>query len=304
MTKKTQLKGTLILVLTAILWGASFVSQNEGVKSIDAIAFNGIRSFMGAFALIPVAVVTELIKRKRGTYIKPTKKENKTLLTGGICCGIALCTASTLQTMGVDAGAGVSAFITAMYIVFVPVFGLFLKQKVQFKVWVAVMLGMLGLYLICGSFKLKMNQIYLIACSVFFAVHILTVDYFSPKVNGVKLSCIQFFVVGIIDCTIMLFRGVPSFADVISCGGSLLYAGIVSCAVAYTLQIIGQQYTTPTAGSLAMSLESVFAVLSGWLVQGIGLKENEIIGCVIVFAAIILVQIPDGIFKRKNKINT
>lgn len=300
MTKKTQLKGTLILVLTAILWGGSFVSQNEGVKSIDAIAFNGIRSFLGAFALIPVVLVIDAIKKKNGTYVKPTEKEKKQLLIGGICCGLALCTASTLQTMGVDAGAGVSAFITAMYIVFVPVFGLFLKQRVQFRVWIAVALGIIGLYLICGSFKLKLNQVYLIACSIFFSVHILTVDYFSPRVDGVKLSCIQFFVVGIIDCIIMLFKSVPSFSQIISCGGSLLYAGIVSCAVAYTLQIIGQQYTTPTAGSLAMSLESVFAVLSGWLIQGIMLKENEIIGCIIVFAAIILTQLPDKMFTGKK----
>ena len=239
---KNQVKGTVFLLLAAILWGASFVFQNEGAAIIDPIAFNGLRSFLGSVALLPVIAVISFLSKKKGTYTKPTKEQTKTLLNGGFYCGLALCAAGTLQTLGIKQGAGESGFITTIYIVFVPILGVFLRQKIPHKVWLAVMMCFVGLYLLCGSFALNVNQIYLLLCAFFFAIHILVIDYFSPRVDGVRLSCLQFLVVGIIDSVLMLFTDVPTMAEISKCLPELAYMGFVSCSIAYTFQIIGQKY--------------------------------------------------------------
>ena len=288
---KNQIKGTVFLLMAAILWGASFVFQNEGAQIIDPIAFNGLRSLLGSVALLPVIAVIQTAKKKNGTYKKATKKENKTLLMGGLYCGLALCAAGTLQTLGIKQGAGESGFITTIYIVFVPILGVFLRQKIPHKVWIAVMMCFVGLYLLCGSFALNVNQIYLLLCAFFFAIHILVIDYYSPKVDGVKLSCLQFLVVGVIDSVLMLFTEVPTLAQIGNCIPELAYMGFVSCSIAYTFQIIGQKYISATVGALLMSLESVFSVLSEWALQGSLLSRTQIFGCVIIFAAVVLVQV-------------
>lgn len=288
---KNQIKGTVFLLLAAILWGASFVFQNEGAAIIDPIAFNGLRSLLGSVALLPVIGVINFLNKKKGDYTKPTKEQTKTLLKGGLYCGLALCAAGTLQTLGIKQGAGESGFITTIYIVFVPILGVFLRQKIPHKVWLAVMMCFVGLYLLCGSFALNVNQIYLLLCAFFFAIHILVIDYFSPKVDGVKLSCLQFLVVGIIDSVLMLFTDVPTIAEIGKCIPELAYMGFVSCSIAYTFQIIGQRYISATIGALLMSLESVFSVLSEWALQGNLLAPSQIFGCVIIFAAVILVQV-------------
>ena len=301
MQKKNQLVGTIFLLVAAVLWGASFVFQNEGVDILDPFAFNGIRSFLGSIALLPVIFVLYIINRKKGEVRKTEPKERKTLLLGGLCCGVALCTAGTLQTLGIKQGAGEAGFITTIYIVFVPILGIFLRQKIPRRVWIAVMMCFVGLYLLCGSFAFNINQIYLLLCAFFFAIHILVIDYFSPRVDGVKLSCLQFFVVGVIDCIIMLFVDCPTWAEVVACfWPNLAYSGFVSCSVAYTCQIIGQKYISPAVGSLLMSLESVFSVLSEWAIQGHLLAAEQIFGCSIIFAAIILVQLPQEMFVRKK----
>ncbi len=303
MQKKNQLIGTLFLLGAAILWGASFVFQNEGAQMIDPIAFNGLRSLLGSLALLPVIFVLGLINRKKGTYVKKSNADKKMLVKGGFFCGLALCVAGTLQTLGIEQGAGESGFITTIYIVFVPILGIFLRQKIQGRVWIAVMMCITGLYLLCGSFALNINQIYLLLCAFFFAIHILVIDYFAPKVDGVWLSCLQFLVVGIIDMLIMIFRDMPTIADVMGCfWPHLAYMGFVSCAMAYTFQIIGQRHVSATLGALLMSLESVFSVLAEWVLQGNLLGTSKIIGCVIIFAAIVLVQLPDKIFIYKKKI--
>lgn len=289
---KNQIKGSVFLLLAAILWGASFVFQNEGAQIIDPIAFNGLRSLLGALALLPVIAIISLINRKKGVYKNSSPKETKTLLLGGLFCGLALCAACTLQTLGIKQGAGESGFITTIYIVFVPVLSVFLRQKIERKVWLAVMMCFVGLYFLCGSFAFNINQIYLLLCAFFFAIHILVIDYFSPKVDGVKLSCLQFLVVGIIDCVIMLFVDVPTIEEIIICFPNLAYMGFVSCSVAYTFQIIGQRYISASIGALLMSLESVFSVLSEWALQGTLLAPLKIFGCIIIFAAVILVQLP------------
>lgn len=289
---KNQIKGTVFLLLAAILWGASFVFQNEGAEIIEPIAFNGLRSFLGSLALLPVIAVIYFAKKKNGTYKKPTKAETKTLLMGGLFCGLALCTAGTLQTLGIKQGAGEAGFITTIYIVFVPILGVFLRQRIPRRVWIAVMLCFVGLYFLCGSFAFNINQIYLLLCAFFFAIHILVIDYYSPKVDGVKLSCLQFLVVAVIDCTIMLFVDIPTLEEIIICFPNLAYMGFVSCSIAYTFQIIGQKYISATVGALLMSLESVFSVLSEWALQGHLLEPLKILGCIIIFAAVILVQLP------------
>jgi len=289
---KNQIKGTVFLLLAAVLWGASFVFQNEGAQIIDPIAFNGLRSLLGSLALIPVIAITGILNRKKGNTKKASKEDKKNLLSGGLFCGLALCLAGTLQTLGIKQGAGESGFITTIYIVFVPILGVFLRQRIPRRVWIAVMMCFVGLYLLCGSFAFNINQIYLLLCAFFFAVHILTIDYFSPKVNAVKLSCLQFLVVGIIDCTIMFFVDVPTLKEIIICFPNLAYMGFVSCSIAYTFQIIGQKYISASIGALLMSLESVFSVLSEWALQGTLLAPVKILGCVIIFAAVILVQLP------------
>lgn len=289
---KNKIKGTVFLLLAAILWGASFVFQNEGVNTIEPIAFNGLRSLLGSVALLPVIAILYLIKKKNGTYKKATKAQTKTLLWGGLFCGLALCMAGTVQTLGIKQGAGEAGFITTIYIVFVPILGVFLRQKIPHRVWLAVMMCFVGLYLLCGSFAFNINQIYLLLCAFFFAIHILVIDYFSPKVDGVKLSCLQFLVVGIIDCTIMLFVDIPTIEEIIICFPNLAYMGFVSCSIAYTFQIIGQKYISATVGALIMSLESVFSVLSEWALQGTLLAPVKIAGCIVIFAAVVLVQLP------------
>ena len=291
MNKTNNLKGSAILLLAAFLWGISFVSQNEGVNVIDPFAFNGIRTLMGAFSLIPVILVFSFAKKGKKESNTGSKKD---LLLGSLFCGLVLCLAATLQTFGIKQGAGESGFITALYIVFVPVISIFLKKKIHLKSWLGVLIAFIGLYYLCGSFAFNINQIYLLLCAFFFAIHILLVDYYSPRVDGVKLSCLQFFVAGGIDCIIMFFVDIPTLSEIVICLPHLLYAGVVSCAVAYTLQIVGQKYINPTAGSLLMSFESVFAVLAGWIIQNNALSNNQIIGCIIIFIAIILVQLPES----------
>lgn len=289
---KNQIKGTVLLLLAAILWGASFVFQNEGAEIIDPIAFNGLRSFLGSLALLPVIAVAGIINKKKESNQNKSKQQTKTLLLGGLCCGLALCAAGTLQTLGIKQGAGESGFITTIYIVFVPILSVFLHKRIPRRVWLAVMMCFVGLYFLCGSFVFNINQIYLLLCAFFFAIHILVIDYFSPRVDGVKLSCLQFLVVGIIDCIIMLFVDVPTLEEIIICFPNLAYMGFVSCSIAYTFQIIGQRYISATVGSLLMSLESVFSVLSEWMLQGTLLAPLQIGGCIIIFMAVVLVQLP------------
>ncbi|MBQ4631329.1 MAG: DMT family transporter [Clostridia bacterium] len=299
MQKKKQLIGTLFLLAAAIVWGASFVFQNEGASLVHPIAFNGIRSIVGALSLLPVIAVLTLISKKNRTYQKPTAKQKKDLWLGGTCCGLVVCIAATLQTIGIEQGAGEAGFITTIYIVFVPILGIFLRQKIPHKAWIAVMMCVGGLYLLCGSFAFNINQIYLLMCAFFFAIHILVIDYFAPKVDGVKLSCIQFMVAGILDCIIMVFVEIPTWQSIVDCfWPNIAYAGMASCAIGYTCQIIGQKYVAATVGSLLMSLESVFSVFFQWLLQGELLAPKQIAGCVIIFAAVVLVQLPT---KSNNK---
>jgi drug/metabolite transporter (DMT)-like permease len=230
---------------------------------------------------------------KRGT-----KKE---LLLGGAACGICLFVASSLQQIGIQyTSTGKAGFITAFYIVLVPVLGIFLHKKTSWKVWAAVIISLIGLYFLCitEKFTVGKGDILIFICALIFALHIMVIDYFSPKVDGVQMSCIQFFVCGVASLIPMVVFETPTLHGIIMSAGPLLYAGVLSSGVAYTLQIIGQKNVNPAIASLILSLESCFAVLAGWLVLGQRLSVRESIGCTLMFAAIILAQIPE----KKNSI--
>ena len=301
MNYPNKLKGNLILLLTAFIWGVSFIAQSVGVEEISPVAFNGIRSVLGGLVLLPVIFCLDRSKQKKGI---PVQKMDKTLLIGGIVCGVCLCVASTLQTIGmVYTSPGKSGFLTALYMVIVPILGLFMGNRPRPVIVVSVLIALSGLYLMCmdGSLAMNFGDVLTIFCAVVFAFHILAIDKFSPKVDGVKLACLQFFVCGFLNLIAMvLLQQTPTFSQVVSLWASIGYSGVLSCGVAYTLQIVGQKYTDPTSASILMSLESVFATLTtvvlvalGWNLTGGQLSPRELWGCVLMFAAILLVQLPE-----------
>lgn len=308
MSKKMQ--GNIMLVITAFIWGCAFVAQRSGMEYIGPFAFNGIRSLLGAFVLLPVIFVLGKSFSNR-EYDEDTKESmadakgkiynTKTGMIGGFACGLCLFAASTLQQMGmVYTTAGKAGFITALYIVMVPVLGIFIGKKVRPVLWICVVLAACGLYLLCmkEDFSISKGDFLELGAAFGFSLHILVVDYFSEKADGVKLSCMQFFVCGVLSIICMLFFETVHLADVKACAVPILYAGVMSCGVAYTFQIVAQKYTEPTVASLLMSLESVFAVLAGVLILHEQLSLKEGAGCLIMFAAIIIAQLPER--KRKE----
>ena len=293
---KQQIKTSLILLLTATIWGVAFVAQSVGMEYIGPFTFNAIRCVLGGLVLIPVILV---LKKKKETGAENQEKEDKkTLWAGGIACGVILCIASNLQQFGImEASVGKSGFFTALYIVMIPVIGIFIGKRPGIKLWFCVALAVVGMYLLCmkdGSFTIERADIMLLLCALVFSFHILVVDYFSPKVDGVKMSCIQFFVCGVLSAVGMLFTETPDISNIQAAWLPLLYAGLLSCGVGYTLQIVGQKGINPVIASLIMSLESVISALAGWVILGQVLSPKEILGCVLMFVAIIITQIPIG----------
>lgn len=305
---KNSLKGSLLLFLGAFIWGTTFIAQSVGVNHLNAFAFNCIRNFIGVIALLPVLLwqictkpknmnsVQEIDSSANSLYQNIKEIFSKDLLIGGLICGTALCIASNFQQLGIAySTVGKSAFITALYIVLVPLLGLFFKKKLSIQIWIGVILAMIGLYLLCMKdevFVLSTGDIYLLLCAFFFTIQITAVDHFAPKVNCVALSMMQFFVTAILSGIGMIFTKIPTWADITAAAIPLLYAGVLSCGIAYTLQIVGQKYLSATVATLIMSLESVFAALAGWLILNELLSTKELIGCGLVFAAVILTQIP------------
>lgn len=293
-----QYRSSLLLFLTASIWGVAFVAQSVGMDYMGPFTFNAARSLIGGIVLLPLIAVRERSRKKNGGEAEPPEKKKvrrKVTLLGGCCCGLAICTASMFQQYGIQyTTVGKAGFITTLYIIIVPIMGLFFGKKVRRIVWAGAALAAAGMYLLCVNETLSLNKgdLLVFLCAVIFSVHILVIDYFSPKADGVKLSCIQFFVAGII-CTIGAFLlETPSWDALVSGAVPVLYAGVMSCGVAYTLQIIGQRNLDPTVASLILSLESVVSVLAGWVILDQTMNGKEIFGCVLVFAAVILVQLP------------
>lgn len=297
--KTGKMKNSLLLFLTAFIWGVAFVAQSVGGDQVGCFTFNGVRSILGAVVLLPVIFFMDKQKKRElgEEAFLVQKGDSKTLMLGGVCCGVMLCIASNFQQYGISfTTVGKAGFITALYIIIVPILGLFMKKRVGVKVWFGVVLSTVGLYLLCmtsESFSISKGDFLVLICAGFFSLHILIIDYFSPKCDGVRLSCIQFFVCGVISMAAAFLFETPNLTAIFAGWLPILYAGVMSCGVAYTLQIIGQKNMDPTVASLILSLESVFSVLAGWVILNQRLSAREIFGCVLMFGAILLAQLPE-----------
>lgn len=295
MTAK-QLRANLLLLLAAMIWGAAFVAQSVGADYVGPFTFLCCRSFLGALVLLPV-----IFFRKRSAPSAETS-DRSSLWVGGILCGSALFVASILQQMGLAyTTAGKAGFLTAMYMILVPLSGLLFGKRPGWRVGFAVALSVAGLYLLCfsesGFSGLNYGDVLELLCALCFTVHILVIDRFSGRADGVKLSCIQFFTCGILSCIGMLLLETPTPEGLAAAAIPILYAGCLSSGVAFTLQIVAQKDTNPVVASLLMSLESVFSLVFGWIILREAMAGKELFGCVLMFAAIIWVQLP----KRTNK---
>lgn len=300
---KTSLKSSFLLFLAAAIWGVAFVAQSVGMDYMGPCTFNGVRFLIGGTVLLPFIWYREK-KNRKSDPSRQKSGDRKSMLTGGICCGLALCIASLLQQFGIQyTTVGKAGFITTLYIIIVPFLGIFLRKKIGAKVWIGAVIAVAGMYLLCmsESFSLSRGDALVLACAVVFSVHILVVDYFSPKMDSEKLSCMQFYTSGII-CTVLAFlTETPSLDAVVAGAVPVLYAGVLSCGVAYTLQVVGQKNVEPTVAALLLSMESVVSVLAGWALLNQKLSIRELSGCVLVFAAVILVQLPDKMSAKGDK---
>ena len=309
-----KMRSNLMLLLTAFIWGVAFVAQSVGMDYVGPFTFNAVRNFIGAFVLLLFIPLIDKANQKSAALPGTTESDipsgtsdistsgnaassdKKALIIGGILCGIFLAIASSFQQMGIAyTTVGKAGFITAMYIVIVPILGLFVGKKVRLIAWVSVGLSVVGLYLLCmtESFSLGKGDILVLICAFCFSFHIMIVDYFSPKVDGVRMSCIQFFTCGIICGIPALLTESPNLPSILAAWQPILYAGALSCAVGYTLQIVAQKNTDPVIASLLMSLESAFSLLAGWVILHQYLSPKELCGCLLMFAAIMLSQIPE-----------
>lgn len=303
--QKTQIKGVLMLLLTAFVWGSSFVAQSVGMESVEAFTFNGIRTLMGAAVLLPFILLRDK-KETRGmdeAGLRARREMDKKALRYGAILGVVLCAASNFQQFAFyDSTSGKIAFITAFYMFFVPLFGLFLKKRVPLLTWICVAVGVVGLFFLCidpnSNAGINRGDILALCCSVVYAIHILLIERFAPDVDGIKLSCVQFAASGTISCILMFIFETPRMSAILSAVVPLLYSGIMSCGLAYTFQIIGQKYTEATIASLIMCMESVFGVLGGAVLLHELLTGREIAGCVIMFVAIIFAQLSEPLTEK------
>lgn len=292
------------LFMTALIWGLSFVAQKAGMDFVGPFSFNFARSILGGLSLIPVISFVKLTQEdKRTPNVKHV--QHIRLAQAGFACGLALFIAMTIQQYCMlHASAGKAGFITALYIIYVPLISIFFGQKLSTNVKISVGLALIGLYLLCfessfGGFDLY-DALLLIA-AFFYGVHIMVVNFFSRKVNATKISCLQFFIVGLLSIPLMLLFEQPTMAGFIACKTPILYAGILTCGVAYTLQIFGQRFSTPIVASLILCLESVFAVLGGALILHETMTPKEIFGCIFMISAVVLSQIDIKSLLKENK---
>lgn len=306
---KTSLKGVIILLLTAFIWGVSFVSQSVGAESVEPFTFMGIRTFMGATVLLPIVLIRDNLAKKKFTTKKQLadfKRNNKKTIFYGIILGLFLGFATNFQQFAFNySSAGKIAFITATYIFFVPIIGLFFRKKIPLVTWICIAFGFLGLFLLSfpqnNDFgNINKGDILALICALFFCGQILLIEKFAPLCDGIKLSCVQFYTSGIISLVLMFIFESPNWQSIRTAAIPLLYSGIMCCGLAYTMQIIGQKYCEATVASLIMCMESVFAVLSSAILLHEILTPREIIGCVIMFLAILISQIFNGINQNKK----
>ncbi len=314
---KSDLKGSIMLVIATVIWGTAFVFQEEAAEFVGPFTLNCFRSIVGAIVLIPVALMLKRLRVKKSGI--PERLLTKSSIVGGICCGIALAIAANLQQLGIvlnaDLAAGDSGkagFITAMYIIFVPIVSVFGGKKLRFSMIAAVLLGFLGLYFISikDNFTVSSGDIFLLLCALAFTGHIMVIDHFTTKADGVTLSLIQFVTAAIISGALMFVfdRDMLSLSNIWCAAVPILFCGVMSSGVAYTLQIIGQKYSEATVASLIMSLESLFCMIAACIFYTKTPSLREGIGCAIMLVAILIVETPfadrifDKVFKRKQKV--
>ena len=298
---KKQLRGSLLLTLTALIWGTAFVAQTVGMDHIGPFTFNAVRTLLAGVAMIPVILLFDKLQKK--PPMSPQLRRDT--LVGGVVCGTVLFVASSLQQAGIEAitenASGKAGFITALYIIIVPLIGLLLGKRPRKLVWLCVVLAIVGFYLLCvtGDFSIGFGELLVLGCAVGYSLHILVIDHFSPKADGMRMSCIQFFVSGILSTVAMFLLEEPTLSGIWAANTAILYTGIMSSGVGYTLQIVAQKDVNPTLATMIMSLESVFAVLAGWLLLHETLSAKELLGCLLVFVAVILAQLPE---KKKESV--
>ena len=288
LNRKERLEKFAILLLTSIIWGLSFPMQTKSVQFVEPYTINAIRYPIGALSLLPL-----LLRRK-------VKWSSETFLAG-LSCGFCLFLASSLQQVGMQyTSSGKAGFITTFYIVLVPIFSLFIGKKNRLLNWIAAFIAIYALYLLSVNEELgavQQGDFLIFLCSIVFSIHILLIDYFSPKVDNIAMSSLQFLVAGILSSFLVLRFESPNWASIQQAAFPLFFLGVISCGVAYTLQIVGQRGLNPSVASLLLSLESVFALLFATLLLGERLSSRELLGCALMFGAVILSQLPD---KKEN----
>lgn len=301
MRMKKAMRANLLLLLTATIWGAAFVAQDVAMESMPPLFFNGLRMLLAGMTLLLVLFFLRKREKAHTAAAQPLTREERRmqrrlLWMGSFLCGLMLFGGSALQQIGIlETGSpGKAGFITALYIVLVPLLGLFLRKRVSLNAWVAVALCAAGLFLLCvtETFAIQRGDVYLLLCAVCFTGHILVIDHFAPRVDCVRMSCYQFLITAALCLTVAVATETIDFAMVGKCVIPLLYAGVLSGAIGYTLQIVAQRDADPTVASLILSLESLFAVLASWLLQGKILSSRELVGCAIMMVGLVLAQLP------------
>lgn len=311
---REKMCGNIMLVVTALIWGLAFVAQRVGMEYVKPFTFNAARFLIGGLVLIPYIFwfkkggkfrLADMNAADREMAAADRRQRRRYGIRGGICCGTALFVASSFQQFGVaQTSVGKAGFITSLYIIIVPVLGIFMNKKAGVPVWFSVAAATAGMYLLCmsgGNVSISRGDLYMFICSVCFSFHILIIDYFSPKADGAFLSCIQFFAAGFMSLLLSLVLENPTMTSLMAAWAPVLYAGVMSCGMAYTLQVVAQKDTDPVIASLILSLESVFSLLAGWVILGQSLNKRELFGCVLVFGAILMAQLPGNLFRVKKK---
>ena len=298
-----NVKQNTCALITALIWGTAFVGQSICSKYLGPFTTTALRSVIAAIFLTIVVFILRKIKGQKSIF--EDKIYFKKLLKSGIICGILLATATNLQQTGIgDTGAGKTAFITAMYVVIVPLLGIFVGKKAGTNVWAAVFVAVIGFYFLClygeGKIGIALSDLFVLLCAFMFSVHIITVDRVSEGIDGIELSCVQFYASAVVSLICMFFTEKVSVSDIHSCALPLLYISVFSSGIAYTLQIIAQKGSNPTVISLIFTLESVFAILAEHIIAGSMAKPMmwwETLGCTLIFLAVVFSQIP---FKKKT----
>ena len=295
--KVNRIRQNVFPVLAALIWGTAFVAQSVSADFVEPFTFNAARSAVAFVFLLVLSAVLRFRRRRdfaHSAQVRPQARRD--LVLGSLCCGVALTVAANLQQKGLETTtSGKAGFITALYIVIVPVAGLLFRRRVPRSVWIGVALAVAGLYCLCitEDFSITGGDLYILLCAFCFSAHILVIDHFTQKVDGVEMSCGQFLVVTILSVIGMIATEHPSLSALLQCAGPILYVGVFSSGVAYTLQILAQKDSNPTVVSLLLSLESVFATVAGALILGDRMSGKEYFGCVLMLAAVVLAQLPE-----------